>query len=89
MPKRRFSEDATAARAEGRPAAGVYPWSSSGEQVASERSIEARTASGAGTDGLPKLKSNTFSAPTCALRSHAYEKISRITELSAPRSNMV
>ena len=31
----------------------------------------ARTASGAGTLGLPRLKSNTCSAPTCALRSFA------------------
>jgi len=43
------------------------------------------TASGAGTLGLPMLKSNTFSAPISALRTMPYANNSRIALGSAPK----
>ena len=46
--------------------------------------MDSLTASGAGTDGLPRLKSNTFCAPIWALRAAPYAAISRMEDFAAP-----
>ena len=46
--------------------------------------MDSRTASGEGIDGLPRLKSKTFSAPICALRAAPYAAISRMDDFDAP-----
>ena len=46
------------------------------------------TSRGAGTDGLPMDRSNTLSAPTCALRASPKANVSRILFGAAPSARI-
>ena len=50
--------------------------------------MEARTASGAGIEGLPSEKSKTLSTPISALRAFAYAEISRMEDFCAPYARL-